>query len=221
VSGRLLRFRDFVEAQTLRERIMALVGSIVVVGLLWHTLLISPLDGYRAHSKGEIRSLEKQLQAIKSETENLGEKLSIDPNEQGRIRKANRERELQRVDEDLRERVQNLIPPSQMVLVLREILVRQRKLQLVELKSLSAEPVLSESIDDLVLSEESGEVFRHTFQMELRGSYLSTLRYLEELEDLPWRFFWKHLSYEVLEYPEARVVLTVETLSLREGWIGV
>jgi MSHA biogenesis protein MshJ len=57
--------------------------------------------------------------------------------------------------------------------------------------------------------------------MEIRGGYLSTLRYLEELEDLPWRFFWKSLNYEVLEYPEARVVLTVETLSLREGWIGV
>jgi MSHA biogenesis protein MshJ len=200
---------------------MALVGSIVVVALLWHTLLITPLDRFRAGSEERIRSVEKETQVLKAEAEKLGLKLSTDPNQQSRVRKASREQELQRVDEDLQTRVRNLIPPSQMALVLRDILVRQHKLQLVELKSLSAEPVLAESIDDSILADEDAQVFRHTFQMEIRGSYLSTLRYLEELEDLPWSFFWKSLSYEVLDYPEARVVLTVETVSLREGWIGV
>jgi MSHA biogenesis protein MshJ len=221
VSGRLLRLRDWIEAQTLRERIMALAGSIVVVVLLWHTFLVSPLDSYRARSREEIRSLEKQVHALKGETEKLAEKLATDPNEQSRIRKATREQELEKINDDLQHRVQNLIPPPQMALVLREILVRQQQLQLVELKTLPAEPVLTDSIEDSLLAEGAARVFRHAFEMEIRGDYLSTLRYLEELEDLPWRFFWKSLNYEVLEYPEARVVLTVETLSLREGWIGV
>lgn len=221
MSGRLLRLRDWIEAQTIRERIMGLVGSIVVIALLWHTLLITPLESFRAESEEKIRSLEKQTQAIKADADKLEHKLESDPNEQSRIRKTSREQELQKIDERLQTRVRNLIPPPQMALVLRDILVRQQKLRLVELKSLEAEPVLAESIDDSILPDKDAQVFRHTFQMELRGSYLSTLRYLEELEDLPWRFFWKSLSYEVLEYPEARVVLTVETVSLEEGWIGV
>jgi MSHA biogenesis protein MshJ len=217
----LLQARDWIDEQTIRERAMLLVATIVVASVLLYTFLISPLDLQRARVKEEVETLEKQVRALRVESERLAGKLAIDPNEQNRVRKARREEELETVDEQLRDRTENLIPPSEMALVLREILGRQRALQLVQLRSLTAVPLLKEERNTPKVEGMAGRVFRHGFEMEFRGGYLTTLAYLEELENLPWRFFWKELEYEVIEYPEARIHLKVETLSLEEGWIGV
>jgi MSHA biogenesis protein MshJ len=50
---------------------------------------------------------------------------------------------------------------------------------------------------------------------------MATLRYLQALEKLPWRFFWDSVSYQVMEYPDSVVRLELHTLSLSEDWIGV
>ena len=63
-------------------------------------------------------------------------------------------------------------------------------------------------------------VYLHTVELELRGSYLSALRYVNEIEALPWNLLWDALEYEVLEYPEGRITLRVQSLSTKEGWIG-
>jgi MSHA biogenesis protein MshJ len=217
----LLQAREWIDEQTTRERALLLVATVVVAFVLLYTFLLSPLQLQRARSQEEVGTLEKQVRALRLESERLSGKLAVDPNEQNRVRKARREKELATVDEELRDRTENLIPPSEMALVLREILGRQKTLQLVELRSLTAVPLLKEERQSPSADSLSGRVFRHGFEMEFRGNYLTTLAYLEELEDLPWRFFWKELEYEVVEYPEARIQLKVETLSLAEGWIGV
>ena len=64
-------------------------------------------------------------------------------------------------------------------------------------------------------------LYRHTLRIEFEGDYLATLRYLQAIEGLSRRLFWVGFEFEVRRYPKARVVLTVETLSLQKGWIGV
>ena len=88
-----------------------------------------------------------------------------------------------------------------------------------ELRSIAAEPVTQAEGDDDAARVAS--VFRHGVEIRLRGGYLSTLRYLEALEALPWRFFWDSLEYEVTEYPIAEITFILHTLSSEESWIGV
>jgi MSHA biogenesis protein MshJ len=57
--------------------------------------------------------------------------------------------------------------------------------------------------------------------LTLRGDYLEVLRYLEDVERLPWHIYWSRLELSVDEYPVNDVVLEVATLSLDEEWIGV
>jgi MSHA biogenesis protein MshJ len=52
-------------------------------------------------------------------------------------------------------------------------------------------------------------------QLQLEGSYLATLRYLRALEDLPWKFFWEGVEYEVIEHPTARITLDLYTLGIK------
>ena len=58
-------------------------------------------------------------------------------------------------------------------------------------------------------------------QLTVRGNYLDILRYLTELEALPWTFFWSDLSLRVTGYPESEASVTVYTISLKRSWIGV
>jgi MSHA biogenesis protein MshJ len=56
--------------------------------------------------------------------------------------------------------------------------------------------------------------------MEFSGDYLTLLKYLRQLEDLPRSMVWEEVEVKSDDYPEATVRLQVYTLSLTEGWIG-
>ena len=57
--------------------------------------------------------------------------------------------------------------------------------------------------------------------IELEGSYLDLLAYLESIEQLPWRIFYSRLDLESLEHPTLRITLELNTLSLEQEWLGV
>ena len=65
------------------------------------------------------------------------------------------------------------------------------------------------------------EVYKHGLEIVFQGDYNSTLSYLRKLEQLPWKFYWEEVVYEVLDYPKAQIMVRIHTLSLDKGWISV
>ncbi|KPJ93428.1 MAG: hypothetical protein AMJ53_07265 [Gammaproteobacteria bacterium SG8_11] len=65
------------------------------------------------------------------------------------------------------------------------------------------------------------EVYKHGMEIVFQGDYSSTLSYLRKLEQLPWKFYWEEVVYEVLDYPKAQIMVRIHTLSLNKGWISV
>ena len=49
--------------------------------------------------------------------------------------------------------------------------------------------------------------------MTFEGDFFNTLNYLQALEKTSWPIFWDQLTYTVTEYPKAKIVLRVHTLS--------
>jgi len=94
------------------------------------------------------------------------------------------------------------------------VLKEQSRLRLIRIRNLRPE-ALSASADS-----RTATFYKHGLQIEFEGSYQACLDYLQEIENLPWRFYWQVLELEVLEYPRNRVRLEVSTLSLDEEWIG-
>ena len=106
-------------------------------------------------------------------------------------------------------------------LLVEELLLQEPKLTLIRLQTLDAKPLLD--ADGMLQSADlmAAALHRHDFAIEFAGDYMATLRYLQALEALPWRFFWDSVSYEVEDYPRSLVRLRLHTLSLSEDWIGV
>ena len=57
--------------------------------------------------------------------------------------------------------------------------------------------------------------------INFEGDYLSTLDYIRSVEQLGWRVFWEGVRIDSSDYPRSRVTVSLYTLSLDEGWIGV
>ena len=65
------------------------------------------------------------------------------------------------------------------------------------------------------------QVFRHTVELSLKGSYFDLLDYLAALEGMPQRVFWDGFELSVAEYPHSVLKLTIYTLSPEKSWLTV
>ena len=65
------------------------------------------------------------------------------------------------------------------------------------------------------------EVFRHTVEISVKGSYFDLLDYIAALERMPQRVFWEGFELSVAQYPQSVLKLTIYTLSPEKSWLTV
>ncbi len=213
---------DRLDRLTPRERGLILFALLALLLIPWYAFYLEPSQARAkaiqksiGQQKGQVAELEAQAEAI----------LALhrqDPDQENRRRAEQLKKELEQLHGGLGKLTLDLIPPREMPKVLEEVLTRTSTLRLVRLGKLETTPLLGSAAE--TAEETSGwgpNLYRHTLQMELEGSYLDTLSYLKSLEQLPRSLFWDNMEIEILRYPKARITLTVHTLSLKEGWIGV
>ncbi len=223
---KILDSMRWVDQQPVRQRLLLLVAVVVVFLTLWDAVLMRSSKMREEQAESDTALLEKQVKALELQAEATLKKLASDPNLERRKRKAELERQLADLDSGFNERTADLIPPSEMVRVLKELLGRASGLQLVRLESVPASALLApdeESGSEGKVDLGSGPVrlFRHGLVLEMSGDYLSVLRYVQAIEQLPWKFFWESMTYQVQQWPVGRITLKLLSLSSEEGWIGV
>ena len=202
-----------VESLSLRERLLVFVTGLMLVGSAWYLGLMQPLDQQATRNRTEIASLRERIEMYNQNLE--VEVLQITGTDTAQREKLARiQGRLDEINERMGGYVAELIDPAQMSLVLQGLLKKQSKLRLIRIRNVSPK-ALSASADALTTT-----FYRHGLEIEFEGSYLACLEYLEEIEDLPWRFYWQLLDIEVLEYPRNRIRLEVSTLSPVVEWIG-
>jgi len=216
VSQLLTMFKPLlatVENLGLRERLLVFVTGLMLLGSAWYLGLMQPLDQQTTRNRSEIKSLRERIgmynQTLEVEVLQISSAGTGDRENLARI-----QGRLDEINEQLGGYVAELIDPAQMSRVLQDLLKEQSTLRLIRVRNLSPE-ALSASADAL-----NTTFYRHGLEIDFEGSYLACLEYLEEIEDLPWRFYWQILELEVLEYPHNRIRLEVSTLSPHEEWIG-
>lgn len=208
------RFAERIDALSLRERAMLMIGAFMVMFLAWDGLLMS---GVTARSE----TLNAQIETTRTGIAKLNEAIAIaaqhagDPNDALRERLAAAEQRIDALDAELADRAGQVIPAAEMARVLEEMLERQGRLRLVRLESLPPEPLFQEA------TASSAAVYRHGLELEVEGRYLDVLAYLRVLEALDGKFFWDAVELESGKYPANRVRIRIHSLNLEEGWLGV
>jgi len=218
-----------VDALHLRERALIVLTVLCLMLVLWDQLLMQPVNAENTRLSKEVEKAREEIAALHSHIETIVAAHAADPDRNNRLLAARLREEIERNKGELRASTAHLIAPGDMAHVLETVLQKIAGLTFVRFEGLGVESVFDGA---LKLVDNSGQTtasidldlptaYKHGLRIEFEGGYLDTLRYLRELESLPWAFLWGSVGVKVEEYPNSAASVTVYTLSLDKNWIGV
>jgi MSHA biogenesis protein MshJ len=216
---------DRYDQLSLRERIIVLVATLLLIALVWDTVFMAPLDKARKASVQQIDALRAEISGLDQSIEALASEGAANPELASRTTADGLRDEIKALDAKLAGVTSGLIAPKEMARVLEQVLARATRLTLRALRTLPPEGVIAPGAAagqaGVPGTPAAAQIYKHAVELELSGSYLDTLYFLQALEALPWRFFWERIEYTIDQHPRGTVKLRLYTLGLDEGWIGV
>ena len=215
------KLAEWLDQRSPRERVM-LLTAVLALGIFFsYAFYFNPQAGRRSGIAAQIAELNTTLAALDTQAEAIKARGQVDPDQAQHARLRQLQADLDRLHQRLRDATVDMVSPREMAVVLRDLLVHQKGLQLLRLENLPAEVLLPAAENER--GAENGHrihLYRHPMRIVFSGTYLQTLEYLRALEKLPRRLFWDDLEIVVKDHPQAEIALTVHTLSLNKEWIG-
>ena len=227
-QGRQLQSK--INALKVRERGFLLMAVLALLYLFWDGFFQAPKVAQKLNLQATIESHQAQLKKLKSEELTLSVVSGVDPDAFKKRRVTTLLAEIKALDESLSELSHGLVAAEYLPEILEDVLLKTTDLKLLKLQTLAVQELQLAMVDTLAVSREqakdepkniSAGVFKHSVLIQVEGSYFELLSYLESLEQLPWRFYWERVDYQVGQYPKALVEVRVYTLSAEAGLIGV
>jgi MSHA biogenesis protein MshJ len=225
------------EDMTLRERGIIVGALVVVVVFLWLQFVFDPMERQQKRSRDLVQESETKILALSEEQTMLIEKINQDPNIVLRRQQTQLVAQIEQQRLLLEEKLQGLVAPSKMVDVLKSVLHATAGLKLVRAGNLpvqkfssAPEPAVSGAVagtlagtlaKDAPKDTEALPLYVHGLELVIEGDFYTIVDFLRRLEGLEQGFQWSMMDYLVTTYPQARVRVQVQTLSLDEQWIGV
>lgn len=205
------RYSARIDAASLRERVMIFAAAAVVLIALLNAVLIEPEFVKQRRLLHEVAHARQEDpdQANRRQLEALG-------------------RQVAELDRRLTEEQRKFAPPERIGALLEEMLSRNRRLQLVDLRTLAPAALGRGGDADKAAPKPAadkpaaaGAIYRHGVEITVTGAYLDLLAYLRDLEKLPDQIYWGKLDLSVSAHPQVTLKLSVYTLSLDLAWLIV
>jgi MSHA biogenesis protein MshJ len=233
IKERLRQWQKAIDALKVSERLLLFVIAVVLVFGLLHNGLMDSAIQKKTFMSREYEQIKSQIIQHKSEKKQFEMMLlaGVNKTKLARVEKLNAE--LSRLDERIQASMLTLIPPKLMPQVLETVLLENNSLQLISLENRPVASIIEQGPEQpsavpspqnakgQAINKDLSGLYKHSFVISLEGDYPAAVEYFESLSDLPWRFNWDSLHYQVIQYPKASISLEVHTVSLSEGWIGV
>ncbi len=211
-------------------------GLIGIVFILYTLFLDTPVQ--------RITKLNKQIAQTQTSNRNnvnsiemLEQALLEDPNLALKKELAQYQAKLGEIDEQLLRLTSDLIDPIQMRHALIKLLKLQKGVKMLSFEVLPAEPVTKNKVkadtvntsadianaegNDLSAESPQLRLYRHGIKIKLQGQYFQLRKYLQQLEELSWKFFWQEFDYQLKEYPVSELEVEIYSLSTSQEFIGV
>ena len=189
--------------------------------------LFPPLNVEQGRLKKQLTDKRAQIQGFEGQIQAALAKSAEDPDAGNRAKRAQLEAQLKTLDESLARVTARLVPPKEMTRMVEQILLKNRRLEVIRIESLTPESLqqVGSGLPQAGAATGGGAdgltAYRQGMGIELRGNYLDILSYLKELEALPWKVFWGQINLKVEQYPTSHVTLRIYTLSTQPGWIAI
>ncbi|MFL6675351.1 MAG: type II secretion system protein GspM [Massilia sp.] len=242
MKQRWIRLGAKIDALSLRERVMLFGGAAAAIVFVAYVTAIAPMLRKQAVLRAQISQQQDNLAGIDGEITQKVKAYQVDPDAATRARLAAVKIEAGQLSDGLRAMQKGLVAPERMGALLETILRANGRLQLVSMKTLpvgslneaapggqsrGTPPGKDAKVQNTVLTAAAKPaaakspdlLYRHGVEIAVRGNYLDMVNYMAALEAMPTQLFWGKAQLEVEEYPNARLTLTLYTLSLDPKWM--
>lgn len=198
-------------ALSLREQWLIAITGWFGILFIGYMLIIEPQMVTSQTVKTALVDTQNDMITAKNQLIVANRKLQQDPDKAINQKLAQYRQEDKALQQVLEAKIGSLITPVQMAGLLEQVLRHSSALKLESMTSLPS--------SQLVSGDQQG-YFVHPIRLTFKGRYFDVVNYLNKLEALPVKYYWRSLSYQVDEYPWAKVELEVYTLGESKDFIG-
>ena len=223
------KFVEKIDGMSLRERVLIFAAVAFVLVAAVQVLFLDPLLAEQKKLSAQVVQYQEKMKDIRAQMEASLQARRDVATSPLRQRLSQVKQQLTDGEAYLQSRRDRLVQPEKMADLLEQVLNKNGQLQLVNLQTLPATPLIEKAAKPEVTgttpastaAELDKQVFKHGVQITVRGGYLDLLQYLTALEQLPTRMFWGMSRMNVVQYPTAELTLTLYTLSLGKTWLQI
>lgn len=215
MNALLKHYAERIDAATLRQRLLLFLAVAAALLFLGNALLLQPQRAKQKRLVAETQQYQKNLAALQMQLGRLvGD--ATDPDAALRKRQAVLRAELGQLNSRIAGEQRRFTAPEHMRAVLEEMLARNKRLALVDLRTLPVVPIAPQSAPGT-----RAGMFRHGMELTVRGTYEELYDYLRMLENLPSQLYWARADITVSDHPLLTLKLTVHTISFDRAWLVV
>jgi MSHA biogenesis protein MshJ len=215
---------------TSREQVLLLLTGVVAIFFIISYFFIDDKSAKIISLEKQSRVMTSGNKSLKLSIKNYQDALTQDPNKDIIKQIAQFEKKLAKIDSQLVLLTTDLISPSEMREALLKLLKLEPGVSLLSFELMGAKPLLNFSEEqsepavasvDPTMEQLGLNLYKHGIKIKLSGKYFQLRNYLQQLEQLTWKFFWQGFQFEVKEYPQSEVEIIIYSLGLNKEFIGV
>lgn len=226
-----VRYAAKLDAMTSRERVMVFVaGAVVIAFVIWLTAL-QPVWERNHRLAAQAAAQRDNAASLEAQKRELQARLTTSPDAEITRQIDEVDRQLATFDATLAQMQSGLIEAERMPALVKGMVGRAPRLQLVAMRTLPVTPLVDKP-DGAAASEPAragndgtgagnAGIFKHGIEITLEGRYLDLLAYAAQLEAMPTRVMWNRTRIDALDYPRVTMTLTLYTLSLERTWLTI
>ncbi len=203
---KLLQWEARVNALQMRERLLLLLTLIALTYGVIDLLFLSPLQMRMEQSKQSLLDAQNRLVVIEQQSRDFAK--DQDPLAAQKQERDSLQQALAEVQNRLEARMGNLLSQDEAPQLLSELIDKQRNLQLISLST--RQQGFSGSPADN--SNAPSGFNRFNLELNMQGSFMDTLRFVQSMEASEWQLFWDTLNLDIVEHPNANVKIQLYTL---------
>lgn len=202
------------DALSQRERGLIAIALLALIAMLAY-MPIESLWKQQYSTAQQLKVIEQENQVSVQQIDLYQQRLALDPNQDYRQRLTLLQQQNQQLDTQLNEQMVDMVPADYMPELLGNLLGQVQGITLLKFTSVAPIPLLA------VGEEKKLNLYSHGIRMSLEGDYFSVLRFVEAVEAMPDKLYWKRLDYKVADYPKGKVDIELYTLSINKDFISV
>ncbi len=231
MKGAWARYAAKLDAMAGRERLMVFVAGALLIALAIWLIAVQPLWDRNHRLAAQAAAQRDNVATLEAQKRELESRLGAGPDAELARQIEEADRQLQSLETSLTQMQSGLIEPGRMPALIKGMVGRTPRLQLVAMRTLPATPLVDRSVDqsatDTAKAGSDGKgasdagIYKHGIEITLEGRYLDLLAYATQLEEMPTRVMWNRTRIDAHDFPRVTMTLTLYTLSLERTWLTI